>query len=118
LYLFRHSGLNQVTQDHSMYQQWLNFGSRGIPPAQNILLQAMGPSNFVTPDVGFQDVSPGDIALLCSDGLSGMLPPARIAAVLRETNADNLEESCQALIDLANRAGGKDNITVILACFA
>ncbi|MBF0271119.1 MAG: serine/threonine-protein phosphatase [Magnetococcales bacterium] len=118
LYLFSKGTLNLVTQDHSMYQQWLNFGSRGHPPAQNILLQAMGPSNFVTPDVAFQDVAPGDIALLCSDGLSGMITPAKITAVLNETNETNLDDACQLLIELAKRAGGKDNITVILGYFS
>ncbi|MBF0214113.1 MAG: serine/threonine-protein phosphatase [Magnetococcales bacterium] len=116
-YLFSKGKLNQVTQDHSMYQQWVNFGSRGHPPAQNILIQAMGPSNFVTPDVAFQDVAPGDIALLCSDGLSGMISHESIASVLSKTNEANLGDACLFLIELAKRAGGKDNITVILGCF-
>ncbi|MBF0614040.1 MAG: serine/threonine-protein phosphatase [Magnetococcales bacterium] len=117
LYLFRHGQLFLKTQDHSMYQQWLNFGSHGHPPAQNILLQAIGPSNFVAPDVIFQDIRPGDIILLCSDGLSGMIPHARIVHILSETRENNLEQSCQKLINLANKAGGKDNITVILGYF-
>ncbi|MBF0627009.1 MAG: serine/threonine-protein phosphatase [Magnetococcales bacterium] len=116
-YLFSQGQLRQLTQDHSMYQQWVNYGARGQPPAQNILLQAMGPSSFVTPDVTFQEVAPGDVALLCSDGLSGMIAHTRIAAVLNETNADNLDEACHKLIDLAKKAGGRDNITVILGCF-
>ncbi|MBF0192146.1 MAG: serine/threonine-protein phosphatase [Magnetococcales bacterium] len=118
LYLFSKGLLNLVTQDHSMYQQWVNFGSRGHPPAQNILLQAMGPSNFVTPDVAFQDVAPGDIALLCSDGLSGMITQEKIKNVLNQTNENNLDDACQHLIELAKQAGGKDNITVILGCFS
>ncbi|MEO5345393.1 MAG: protein phosphatase 2C domain-containing protein [Magnetococcus sp. YQC-9] len=114
LYLFTQGELRLRTQDHSMYQQWVNFGSRGQAPAQNILLQAMGPSNVVSPDVTFQDIASGEILLLCSDGLSSMVRTERIAAVLRKTSAENLEESCQQLIELALRAGGKDNITVML----
>lgn len=117
LYLFSKNRLTQLTKDHSMYQQWLTFGGRGEPPAQNILLQAMGPSNFVTPDVAFQDVSKGDIVLLCSDGLSGMLSAEKIAAVLAATTQKNLGNACKQLIELAKKAGGRDNITVILGCF-
>ncbi|MEO5331545.1 MAG: protein phosphatase 2C domain-containing protein [Magnetococcus sp. YQC-5] len=117
LYLYSQGRLNQVTQDHSMYQQWVNFGGRGEAPAQNILLQAMGPSNYVTPDVGFQDVGKGDIILMCSDGLSGMIPHAKIAEVLATTNSKNLDQSCRRLIEMAKKAGGKDNITVILGYF-
>ncbi|MBF0427505.1 MAG: serine/threonine-protein phosphatase [Magnetococcales bacterium] len=117
LYLFSKGLLTQLTQDHSMYQQWVNYGKRGEAPAQNILLQAMGPSNFVMPDVGFQDVSKGDIILLCSDGLSGMLSNEKIRSVLNVTNNNNLKESCLYLINQAKKAGGKDNITVILGYF-
>lgn len=117
LYLYSQGRLRQVTQDHSMYQQWINFGGRGEPPAQNILLQAMGPSNYVTPDVEFQDVQRGDIVLLCSDGLSGMISNMKIASILVETNKRNLDHSCRRLIDLAKKAGGKDNVTVVLGLF-
>ncbi|MBF0164876.1 MAG: serine/threonine-protein phosphatase [Magnetococcales bacterium] len=114
LYLYRQGSMRQLTQDHSMYQQWLNFGSQGQAPAQNILLQAMGPANFVHPDIAFQDIAPGDLLLLCSDGLSSMVRPHRIAEVLGTAGEENLQESCQQLIELALRAGGRDNITVIL----
>ncbi|MBF0296318.1 MAG: serine/threonine-protein phosphatase, partial [Magnetococcales bacterium] len=106
LYLFTNGRLTQVTQDHSMYQQWINFGKRGEPPAQNILLQAMGPSNFVSPDIAFQDVTAGDLVLLCTDGLTGMVPVDRISGVLAETNRNNLDASCQRLIELARKGGG------------
>lgn len=114
LYLYRQGSMRQITQDHSMYQQWLNFGSQGEAPAQNILLQAMGPANFVQPDIAFQDIAPGDLLLLCSDGLSSMVRAHRIAEVLGAAGGENLEASCQHLIELALRAGGRDNITVIL----
>ncbi|NGZ28668.1 MAG: serine/threonine-protein phosphatase, partial [Magnetococcales bacterium] len=114
LYMCRKGKLLQLTQDHSMYQQWVNFGGTGTPPAQNILLQAMGPSSKVTPDVRFQHLEKGDLVMICSDGLTGMVPDAMIEQTLRKTNANNLNETCQQLIELAKQRGGKDNITVVL----
>ncbi|MBF0610536.1 MAG: serine/threonine-protein phosphatase [Magnetococcales bacterium] len=114
LYMCRKGKLLQLTQDHSMYQQWVNFGGTGTPPAQNILLQAMGPSSKVTPDVRFQHLDKGDLVMICSDGLTGMVPDAMIEQTLRKTNANNLNETCQQLIELAKQRGGKDNITVIV----
>ncbi|MBF0417257.1 MAG: serine/threonine-protein phosphatase [Magnetococcales bacterium] len=114
IYLYRQGSMRQLTQDHSMYQQWLNYGSHGQAPAQNILLQAMGPANVVAPDIAFQDFVSGDLLLLCSDGLSSMVSAHRIVEVLRAAGEENLEASCQQLIELAYRAGGRDNITVIL----
>ncbi|MEO5377904.1 MAG: protein phosphatase 2C domain-containing protein [Magnetococcus sp. DMHC-6] len=114
LYLFRRGRLVQVTQDHSMYQQWKNYGGKGRPPAQNILLQAMGPAQKITPDIQFQDVQTGDIILICSDGLSGMLSDAHIGSLLAQLTEKNMEKICHQLVDDAKEAGGKDNITVIL----
>ncbi|MBF0368600.1 MAG: serine/threonine-protein phosphatase [Magnetococcales bacterium] len=113
-YLYRQKRLLQVTQDHSMYQQWINFGGKGRPPAQNILLQAMGPAQKVRPDVRFQDLLKGDVVLLCSDGLSGMIDDKKIGEILSKVTADNLDASIDLLIKAAREAGGKDNITAIL----
>ena len=117
LYLFQHSQLNQITRDHSLYQQWVSFGGRGVPPPQNILLQAIGPSGVVTPDVRFLSVVPGDVVLLCSDGLTGMVSDEQIREVLTSLSPDNLDEVCERLITLAKKGGGKDNVTVVLGCF-
>ncbi|MBF0161622.1 MAG: serine/threonine-protein phosphatase [Magnetococcales bacterium] len=117
LYLLQRRQLNQATRDHSLYQQWVSFGGKGVPPPQNILLQAIGPSRVVTPDVRFLSVVPGDAVLLCSDGLTGMVSDAHIQTALQTLTPDNLDEVCEHLIALAKKGGGKDNVTVILGCF-
>lgn len=114
LYLMSRGRLIQITQDHTLFEQWTKFGGKGDSPAKNILLQAMGPSRRVTPDVRFQYLGRGDLVLLCSDGLTGMIPDKNIEEILREAREDNLDELCQLLIDQAKSRGGKDNVTVIL----
>ncbi|MBF0588887.1 MAG: serine/threonine-protein phosphatase [Magnetococcales bacterium] len=114
LYLRRGDQFRAVTRDHSMYQQWIDFGGRGKPPAQNIILQAMGPTPYVAPDVTRLPLEAGDTLLLCSDGLSGMIPDDQINAMLADATADNLDALCDKLLEQARENGGKDNITVIL----
>ncbi|MBF0283330.1 MAG: serine/threonine-protein phosphatase [Magnetococcales bacterium] len=114
MYLFSGGELKQVTQDHSMYQFWVNSGRMGVPPAKNVLLQAMGPGRRVIPDVNFQPVAPGDVVVLCTDGLTGMANDEMIAEVLRGVDADSLAQRCDRLVELAKERGGKDNVTVIL----
>lgn len=113
-YHYSQGSLRQVTRDHSMYQQWVDFGGKGNPPAQNILMQAMGPHPNITPDVQFVEMTEGDTFLLCTDGLSGMVGDEQIAAILASAQEESLDEACQELIRLANAQGGKDNITVVL----
>lgn len=117
LYLFQGKRLKQITRDHSLYQQWVNLGSPGSPPPRNVLLQALGPSHKVTPDVCFLQVEPGDVVLLCSDGLTGMVEEVQIQKILKTVSSANLDEKCDLLIDMARDAGGKDNVTVIIGCF-
>lgn len=117
LYLCQRNRMFRITKDHSMYQQWLNFGGKGEAPAQNILLQAMGPSAHVTPDVRFQKATRGDTVLLCSDGLSGMVPDEKIQKELASAGKKNLDKVCERLIEMARAAGGKDNITAVLGHF-
>lgn len=117
LYLFQRGQLSQATRDHSLYQQWVNFGGKGAPPPQNILLQAIGPSRVVTPDVRFLSIAPGDAVLLCSDGLTGMVSDAEIQKTLKTLSPDNLDAVCDQLVTMARNGGGRDNITVILGYF-
>ncbi|MBF0158616.1 MAG: serine/threonine-protein phosphatase [Magnetococcales bacterium] len=114
-YLFRSGQIKQLTEDHTLYQHWLRYGQHGPAPARNIVLQAMGPSETVEPDVHYQDVQAGDILLLCSDGLTGMITVDDITRVLSTVSVTNLTQACDRLIDLARKQGGRDNITVILA---
>ncbi|MBF0144973.1 MAG: serine/threonine-protein phosphatase [Magnetococcales bacterium] len=117
LYLYRNHKLLQITRDHSMYQQWLSMGKKGPRPSQNILLQAIGPARNLTPDIRFQEMVQGDIILLCSDGLYGMVSQEKIAATLAKVNVSNLETIASELIRMAKEAGGKDNITLIVGIF-
>ncbi|MBF0125079.1 MAG: serine/threonine-protein phosphatase [Magnetococcales bacterium] len=114
-YLFRSGRLRQLTEDHTLYQHWIRYGRHGPEPARNIVLQAMGPSDTVEPDVHYQDVQVDDILLLCSDGLTGMITENDISRILNTTSATSLELACSHLVDLARKQGGRDNITVILA---
>ncbi|MBF0446899.1 MAG: serine/threonine-protein phosphatase [Magnetococcales bacterium] len=117
LYLFRESRMSQLTQDHSMYQRWVNLGRKGPAPARNILLQAVGPTEHITSDIRFKEMFRGDVVLLCSDGLTSMVSTENIHAVLSIAQEDNLEEVADQLIELAREGGGKDNITVIVGLF-
>ena len=67
----------------------------------------------VTPDAHEVVSQPGDVYLLCSDGLTGMVPEEEILRAVRD-NADDLEKACRVLIDTANERGGLDNVTAIL----
>ena len=117
-YRFRAGRLHQITRDHSLLQEQLDAGL--ITPEQaafssnkNLVTRAVGVEDSVMLETHHHDVDPGDLFLLCSDGLSDMLDDAAIAQVLQAH--DSLETSGRALIAAANDAGGKDNISVILA---
>ncbi len=115
LYRLRASELQQITRDHSLYQAWLDNGGHGTPPQKNIIVRALGTSNEVEPDVSLQPGQPGDVFLLCSDGLTSMVEDGDIAAVVRAGADGPLDQACARLIALANERGGHDNITVVLA---
>ncbi|MBF0357596.1 MAG: serine/threonine-protein phosphatase [Magnetococcales bacterium] len=117
LYLYSNNKLTQVTQDHSMYQRWVNLGRKGPEPAQNILLQAVGPSEHISPEVNIKGMKKGDVVLLCSDGLTGMVDIDEIEKVLESATKKNLDDIVDKLIDMAKDGGGKDNITVIVGRF-
>lgn len=116
-YRLRGGRLQQITRDHSLLQEQIDAGL--ITPEQaafsankNLVTRAVGVEDTVLLETHVHEVQPGDLYLMCSDGLSDMLADATIAHILL---ADvTLEQSCQALVDAANDAGGKDNISVIL----
>lgn len=80
---------------------------------RNVILRAVGVSDTITIDVIKGRKSTGDLFLLCSDGLTDMVEDANISTILRENRP--LEEKSKELIALAKTAGGKDNVTVVLA---
>ena len=117
-YRLRGGRLQQITRDHSLLQEQIDAGL--ITPEQaafsankNLVTRAVGVEDTVLLETHLHDVLPGDTYLLCSDGLSDMLDDESIAQLLQSSDA--LTEVAAALVDAANDAGGKDNISVVLA---
>ncbi len=115
IYRFRNNVLSQITVDHTHHQLWLDTGKVGMEPNKNIIFKAVGPWQRLMPDISTHKLHHGDIYLLCSDGLTGMLSDDDIFQILQQTNSKNISDSNQKLIDMANDAGGTDNITSIIA---
>jgi protein phosphatase len=119
-YILRGDTLVQVTRDQSLVNQLIEAGQLTEEEAEtfehnNIILQALGTSDTVQVDLTFAEVRKGDILLLCSDGLSGMVRFEDIREVLR-SGMEPLD-ICKSLTERANAAGGHDNITVIIVQF-
>ena len=117
-YLLRRGELYQITHDHTLVQQLVDDGritaeEATTHPQRSILLRALDGSGEVDPDLTLREAQVGDRYLLCSDGLSGVVSAETMHATL--TNIDDPEEIVRQLIDLANRGGGPDNITCVLA---
>ena len=117
-YRLRGGHMAQITHDHSLLQEQIDSGL--ITPEQaafsankNLVTRAIGVEDTVLLETHLHDVLPGDTYLLCSDGLSDMLDDESIAQLLMGSEA--LTEIATALVDAANDAGGKDNISVVLA---
>lgn len=118
VYFFREGTLKQVTEDHSLLNDYLK-AKKLTPeeienfPHKNVIVRALGMKESVVVDVARIEPKEGDIFLLCSDGLSGMVNDMQMQEVLSKTS--ELEKACSQLIDLANAAGGNDNVTCVLA---
>lgn len=120
-YYYREStGLRQLSKDHSYVQTLVDEGKITAEqafyhPQSNIVLQSLGDAEKAPePDTAILNLAKGDILLLCSDGLNGMLTDEQIAHILR-TDGDNPPQCVDNLIGEANAAGGVDNVTVILS---
>jgi protein phosphatase len=116
-YLFRDGALKRLTQDHSLVDELVRRGKlteeqAAEHPQRSIITRALGPEPEVEVDTWTYPVRAGDVLLLCSDGLTSMVSEERVAEILAST--DNVKTAAQALIDEANAAGGRDNITVVL----
>lgn len=117
-YLFRAGILKQLTRDQSLAMSLVAAGALTAEeaktfPHSNVILQALGVQDHVESVTSEIEPAPGDLILLCSDGLHGPVPDEQIATILRDT--PDLAASVQALISAALAAGGPDNVTVILA---
>jgi protein phosphatase len=117
-YRLRGGKLQQITRDHSLLQEQIDAGLITQEQAvfatnKNLVTRAVGVEDTVLLETHLHDVQPGDLYLLCSDGLSDMLPDDTIGQLL--SMYDSLDDAGSALVEAANEAGGKDNIALILA---
>jgi len=116
-YRMRSGRLEQITVDHSLVEEQVRMGrlerSEALrSPLRNVITRALGTQSSVTPDIFELETAPGDLFLLCSDGLTRELSDALIESLLGA--AAPLEELCSRLAAAANQAGGHDNITCLL----
>jgi serine/threonine protein phosphatase PrpC len=116
-YRLRGPKLERLTQDHSLVEELRRKGQLTDQqaeehPQRSIITRALGPEAEVEPDIHTEQARAGDLYLVCSDGLTTMLGEDRIKQILR--SATSLDAAVRALVDEANRAGGRDNITAVL----
>ena len=117
LYRLREGSFERLTDDHSMVEELVRQGKitpeeADEHPQRSIITRALGREAGVQPDSHTWRGRDGDLYLLCSDGLTSMVSEADVAAIVRDT--PSLERAGRALVDAANAAGGRDNITVVL----
>jgi protein phosphatase len=116
-YRLRDSHLEQITLDHSLVEEQIRMGQMSRQealrsPLKNVITRALGTQSVVTPDIFELEIEPGDLFLLCSDGLIRELSDSVLESLLRLDVT--LEEMCSRLVEAANEAGGHDNITCLL----
>ena len=117
-YRVRDDELEQLTDDHSLVGELIRSGKltreeADVHPQRSVITRALGTDPDVDVDTFVVDAKPGDIYLLCSDGLSGMVSDESILSIVRDNRRD-LQAAAKALIAAANRGGGDDNITVVV----
>ena len=117
-YRYREGVLEQLTTDHSLVGELVRSGrlteaEAAVHPHRSVITRALGTEADVEVDTRTVDLRHGDLVLLCSDGLSAMVRDEEIVRLLEETQADP-HDAAEALVAAANRAGGEDNVTVVL----
>ena len=117
-YRLRNKTLKQLTKDHSLVQEQVDQGvispaEARFHPMRNVVLRAVGVNETVALDILKAKLQPGDVFMLCSDGLTDMVDDPLVQATLAGQGA--LHMKTKQLIQLANQAGGKDNVTIVLA---
>ena len=122
-YLYRTGALKQLTRDHTLVQKFVQRGlideaTALTHPERHVLTKGLGMGVDMKPELTKMPVTPRDLIVLCSDGLTKMLEDAAIASVLSRANGDP-NRACHDLIEQAMGRGGEDNVTVIVvACMA
>jgi serine/threonine protein phosphatase PrpC len=117
-YLVRGGELKQLTRDDSWVSAALGEGILNSDdvehhPLRNVITKAVGARDAIDLDVLAHDLQAGDLVMLCSDGLHSMVSDQEIGRIL-QSSPDSLEEASARLIEAANEAGGRDNVTVVL----
>ena len=116
-YLLEQDGITQITTDHSLVERLIATGQITSEeavdhPQKNVIYRVIGDKPRVETDLFEQHLAPGKALLLCSDGLSGMVPDEQIWQIWRTSTSP--QEACDRLVEAANLAGGEDNITVVI----
>jgi serine/threonine protein phosphatase PrpC len=116
-YLIRNAQMSRITNDHSWVFEQVQAGmlteeEAERHPLRNVITRALGGAASVMPDATEVECRSGDFYLLCSDGLTGMVPDDEILRAV--VDHENIEDAVQCLIDLANERGGYDNVTAVL----
>jgi len=118
-YLFRDGELSPITEDHSLVAELVRSGSltraqASEHPQRNLITRALGADEKVAVDNTSVSVRPGDRVLLCSDGLTDMVPEDRVAALMAAASEESPERVVRALLAAALDAGGGDNVTAVV----
>jgi protein phosphatase len=121
IYLWSEGQFTQLTSDHSWINEQIQSGVISVDqarshPLRNVVTRALGGKPDLVVDIQTRSMKAGDVLLICSDGLTGMVPDEDIARVLEEANGD-VEKGATDLVAEANARGGEDNITVVLLKF-
>ena len=117
-YLYREGLLKQLTRDHTLVEKWVQRGlidaaTALIHPERHILTKGLGMDVNMKPELTETPITPHDLIVLCSDGLTKMLDDTAIASILSRANGDP-NRACHDLIEQALSSGGEDNVTVIV----
>ena len=116
VYRFRDGKLEQMTDDHSLVGELVRAGfltpeQAENHPNKNVILRAVGTEEGIDVDLAVEERRPGDLWMICSDGLHGMVPDKKLEAIL---GVNTPESAVRLLMDAALAAGGRDNISVVL----
>ncbi len=122
VYRYRRDELELLTIDHSWVNEQLQEGmlteeQAKTHPFRNVVTRALGSDSNVQVDIRSDGIEEGDCYLLCSDGLSGMIEEEQLAKMMAGVTGRGVEAICCELVEVANKNGGKDNISVILVRF-
>jgi protein phosphatase len=118
VYRVRDNAIDQLTRDHSLLEDYkeakpdMTEEEERNFPHKNVITRALGMRETVQVDIRGHQIKSGDVYILCSDGLSGMVTDDQIRTIV--AGSKSLERAVAELVDQANRAGGTDNITTLL----